>query len=101
MFFGHLVIEKLLKAFYAKINKNSPYAPKTHDLLYLANKMNLELTEEQKVLLDTISDFNMNARYDDYKKEFQLKCTDEYTKKQLKNIEEIRIWLKNLLITKK
>ena len=96
LFFGHLVIEKLLKAFYAKINKNSPYAPKTHDLLYLANKMNLELTEEQKVLLDTISDFNMNARYDDYKKEFQLKCTDEYTKKQLKNIEDSKICEKSM-----
>ena len=35
------------------------------------------------------------------KESFYKKCTDEYTKKQLKNIEEIRIWLKNLLITKK
>ena len=41
----------------------------------------------------------MNARYDDYKKEFYLKCTDEYTSQQLKNIEEVRVWLKNLLTT--
>ena len=46
---------------------------------------------------DTI--FNMNARYDDYKKEFCAKCTDEYTAKQIENIEEVRTWLKNLLIT--
>ena len=99
LFFGHLVIEKLLKALYAKNNKNAPYAPKSHDLLHLAEKTELELTERQEDLLDTITRFNMNARYDDYKKEFYLKCTDEYTEQQLKNIEEVRIWLKNLLTT--
>ena len=96
---GHLVIEKLLKALYAKNNKNAPYAPKSHDLLHLAEKTELELTDRQEDLLDTITRFNMNARYDDYKKEFSLKCTDEYTEQQLKNIEEVRVWLKNLLTT--
>lgn len=41
----------------------------------------------------------MSARYDDYKKEFYAKCTDEYTAKQVKNIEEVRTWLKNILTT--
>ena len=99
LFMGHLVIEKLLKALYAKNNKNAPYAPKSHDLLHLAEKTELKLTDRQEDLLDTITRFNMNARYDDYKKEFYLKCTDEYTEQQLKNIEEVRVWLKNLLTT--
>ena len=99
LFMGHLVIEKLLKALYAKNNRNAPYAPKSHDLLHLAEKTELELTDRQEDLLDTITRFNMNARYDDYKKEFYLKCTDEYTSQQLKNIEEVRVWLKNLLMT--
>ncbi len=99
LFMGHLVIEKLLKALYARNNKNAPYAPKSHDLLHLAEKTDLELTDRQEDLLDTITRFNMNARYDDYKKEFYLKCTDEYTEQQLKNIEEVRTWLKNLLTT--
>ena len=63
---GHLVIEKLLKALYAKNNKNAPYAPKSHDLLHLAEKTELKLTDRQEDLLDTITRFNMNARYDDY-----------------------------------
>lgn len=99
LFFGHLVIEKLLKALYAKKNKGAPYAPKSHDLLYLAEKLKLELTENQEDLLDLITKFNMNARYDDYKKEFSEKCTNEYTTQQLKNIEEVRIWLKDLIMT--
>ncbi len=101
LFFGQMVIEKLLKALYAKNNKGAPYAPKTHDLLYLAQKMELELTERQTLLLDMISDFNMSARYDDYKKEFYNKCNDEYTTTQLKNIEEVRTWLKEVLSTEK
>lgn len=97
LFFGHLVIEKLLKALYAKNNKNAPYAPKSHDLLYLAEKINVEITERQKDLLDSITRFNMSARYDDYKREFSLKCTDEYTLEQIKNIEEVREWIMQLL----
>ncbi len=99
LFFGHLVIEKLLKALYAKNNKNAPHAPRSHDLLYLAEKMKLELTERQEDLLDIITKFNMSARYDDYKKEFYAKCTDEYTAMQIKNIEEVREWIKSLLTT--
>ncbi len=77
LFFGQMVIEKLLKALYAKNNKGAPYAPKTHDLLYLAQKMELELTKRHTLLLDMISDA------------------------QLKNIEEVRTWLKELLSTEK
>ena len=98
LFFGHLMLEKLIKALYAKNNKTTPYAPKSHDLLYLAEKTGIELTERQEDLLDIITKFNMNARYDDYKKEFAAKCTDEYTTEQIKNIEEVRTWLKNLLM---
>ena len=101
LFFGHLVIEKLLKAVYAKNNKNAPHAPKSHDLDYLAEKMNLERTERQNDLLETISHFNLEARYDDYKKTFENKCNDEYTENQIKNIEEVRTWLKTLLLIKK
>ena len=100
LFFGQMVIEKLLKAYYAKINKNAPYAPRTHELAYLANKMNMKLTEKQEDMFETISDFNMEARYGDYKYTFELKCTDEYTNTWIKNIKELRKWLKELLIEK-
>ena len=66
-------------------------------MCYLTEKIGLELTETQEQLLNIITKFNMSARYDDYKKEFQNKCTDEYTTEQIKNIEEVRTWLKNLL----
>ena len=50
--------------------------------------------------LQIITQFNISARYDDYKETINKKCTDEYTKKQVENIEEVRTWLKKLLMTK-
>ena len=92
-----MVIEKLLKALYAKINKNTPYAPKTHDLLFLAEKMNLPINEKQARDLVEITKFNLSTRYDDYKREFYNKCTSEFTEEQIKKIEEVRLWIKKIL----
>lgn len=100
LFLGHLVIEKLLKGLYAKNNKEKPYTIKSHNLLALAEKCDLELTDEQLERLQIITQFNISARYDDYKESFYQKCTDEYTAKQVKNIEEVYVWLKNMLIVK-
>ncbi len=98
LFFGHLIIEKLLKALYAKNNKGAPHAPKTHSLLFLAEKCNLEISEEQVKKLKVIDTFNIGARYDDYKNSFNKKCTIKYTSEQIRNIKEVRKWLKELLI---
>jgi len=97
LFMGQLVIEKLLKALYAKNNIIEPYAPKSHDLLYLAQKNNITVTEKQKLYLNEITRFNLNSRYDDYKREFFSKCTDEYTEEQISKIEEVKQWLEKLL----
>lgn len=94
LFFGHLVIEKLLKGLYAKNNAESPYTIKSHNLLALAEKCNLELTDDQVEKLQIITQFNISARYDDYKRTFDEKCTDDYTSEQVKNIEEVQKWLK-------
>ena len=97
LFFGQMVIEKLLKALYAKNNKREPHAPKTHDLLYLAEKMNLEVTDKQAKALVEITKFNLNTRYDDYKREFYNQCTDEFTEEQIKKIEEVKAWIETML----
>lgn len=100
LFIGHLVIEKLLKGLYAMKNEENAVAPKVHNLILLAQKCDLSLSDEQKEIIGVINTFNIGARYDDYKKEFQKKCTKEYTTEQIKNIEEMRLWLKEKLIQK-
>lgn len=100
LFIGHLTIEKLLKGLYAKNNPDSPYTIKSHNLLALAQKCNIELTEEQVEKLKIITQFNISTRYDDYQNEFYEMCTENYTKEQINNIEEVRKWLKQILAEK-
>lgn len=68
LFVGHLMIEKPLKALYVKLNGD--FLPFIHNLLRLAEKCKLELSDNQKLFLVTVTAFNINARYDDYKEEF-------------------------------
>lgn len=92
MFIGHLVVEKLLKAYYVKTVDDNP--PWIHHLLRLAEKTDLFLTEEQKDDLLLITTFNINVRYPDYKNEFYKKCTKEYTETNIDKIKELRLCLK-------
>lgn len=71
LFIGHLVVEKLLKALFMK--QHSKHAPFTHNLLKLAEGTKTEWSEDQKVLFDLITTFNISARYDSEKQEFQEK----------------------------
>jgi len=92
LFLGHLVIEKLLKALYVK--KFKKHAIFGHDLLRLASKTDLVLSEEQSEWFDRLTTFNINTRYDSYKQEFNKLCTKEFAEEWKVNIEELRKWLK-------
>ena len=91
LFFGHMTIEKLLKALYVCSFDDAP--PYTHRLAYLAEKTGLKLTPEKLELLEIITDFHVEARYPDEKFSFYKKCTQEFTEHYLKKIEELKVWL--------
>jgi HEPN domain-containing protein len=95
LFLGHISTEKLLKAYYVK--KHSSHAPFTHNLYRIAELSNLEISDEQADLLDKITTFNINARYDDYKREFYSLCTKEFTEEWIENIKKIQQWIKTML----
>ena len=95
LFIGHLVIEKLLKAYYVQ-RVDSDY-PMIHNLLRIAEKAGLDLTDEQQEFFSTVTGFNINARYDDYKQSFYRKCTPEFTSIWIEKIKECRIWIKGQL----
>jgi HEPN domain-containing protein len=91
LFLGHLVLEKLLKALYVKIHqKHSVF---THDLLRLSKKIELKTSKDQEEWLDEISTFNINARYDNYKQDFQRLCDENFTLFWVEKIENLRQWL--------
>ena len=95
LFLGHISIEKLLKAVY--VNRFKKHAPFIHNLYRLAELSNIEMTEEQSDWLDKVTTFNLNARYDDYKREFYLLCTDDFTREWIEKIKIIRSWIKQML----
>lgn len=95
MFVGHLMIEKLLKALYVKTNND--YPPFIHNLLRLAEKCNLDLTEEQSFFFATVTAFNINTRYDDYKMSFQKTCTPEFSAIWMTKLKNQRLWIKELI----
>ncbi|MCD4742725.1 MAG: HEPN domain-containing protein [Desulfobacteraceae bacterium] len=92
LFFGHLAVEKIIKALLTK--STNQQAPRSHNLLRLAQEAHIEITEDQKLALIRITAFNLESRYPDYKKEFRKKCTLQFTKKELKKIKEVFTWLK-------
>ncbi len=91
LFIGHLVIEKLLKAFHVKNIDIS--VPSIHDLTRIAEDANLPLSERQKDFLDEVTTFDIKARYPDYKNRFYKKATREFTELYIMKIGEFRQWL--------
>jgi HEPN domain-containing protein len=96
LFFGHLAIEKLLKALYTR--RLHGHAPPIHNLLRLAKETGLEPDEAQTEALIAITAFNIESRYPDVKRSFRTQCTPEFTAHQMMTIKEIFTWLRSLIM---
>ena len=95
LFLGHIVLEKLIKACFVK-NKGI-HASYTHDLRLLAKKCEMEIPADMVFMFDVITSFNINARYDSFKEDFQKKCTPEFSNEWINNIKMLRQWIKEKL----
>lgn len=98
LFFGHLALEKMLKA--ACVHGLKQHAPPTHNLLRLAVTAGLDVDNETAEKLTTITAFNLEARYPDFKRAFRQACTPKYTAQQMAVIEELMQWLRFQLSSK-
>jgi hypothetical protein len=81
----------MLKAYFVLVHGETP--PLTHRLIFLAEKCGLALSAEQQELLETVTDFNLEARYPDEKFSFKKRCTREFTLHYLGCIKEMKAWL--------
>lgn len=95
LFFGHLAVEKILKALFVK--KVNPDVPRIHNLLRLAKAAQIPVSEERELDLVRITAFNLEARYPDYKRAFRKKCTAEFSRSEIDKIQEVFSWLKLML----
>lgn len=68
LFYGHIVLEKVLKAYVVRRTKEQ--SPRIHDLVRLAEVAGITLQRETIELLKEVNNFNIRARYPDYKLKF-------------------------------
>jgi len=96
-FMAHQAIEKILKAYFVKSNKET--APFSHSLSYIAKQSEIFdlFSEEQKDLIDMLEPLNIEARYPSHKKQLFESLTDERCKTILKKTKELHSWIKKKL----
>jgi HEPN domain-containing protein len=91
LFFGHLALEKLLKAVVVKTTQE--HAPHSHSLILLASKTEIEIPETTRDKLAEYMEFHYESRYPDEKKDFYQKCTEEFAQQKFTEMEEVYQWL--------
>lgn len=99
LFFGHIILEKILKAHVVKATKES--APYIHDLVRLKNLTKLEFSSEEVHFLHQVNDFNIRARYPEHKLRFYKQCTKTYTQPYFDQIVKLYKKLCRVLQLKK
>jgi HEPN domain-containing protein len=92
LFFGHLVLEKTLKAAWVRDNE-ADVPPKTHNLVFLIEHTKLKPDSGVVNLLRKANEFNIEARYPDYRFSFYRLCTREFAAQYLTHIKDTYGWL--------
>lgn len=96
-FMCHQVVEKLLKAIYSRVKRETP--PFTHNLNLLAGECGLDtvLGDQRKDLLDILDPLNIKARYPTVKARLLETLTHERCQDILARTEEFSKWIKQRL----
>lgn len=97
VFMCHLSLEKTLKGLYQeKLNK---LPPKVHNLIYLIEKIGLELPDDLFDWISTLNRLSIPTRYPEDLKEMQKDYNKDETGKIVQKTKEISRWLKRRLKT--
>ncbi len=92
MFYCHLAVEKTLKAHVAKQTGDVP--PKIHNLKRLVELAGLNLSKEQKDVLNELMVFQQEGRYPEY---YPEKPSQEIASTIYNNTKILVTWLKKIL----
>ena len=89
-------IEKILKAIYSDRKKELP--PRTHNLLYLVDILNLDITKSNKIFLSQLNQFYLESRYPDKQGELAREMDKAIGKRFLKNTKVVWKCLNQMLL---
>ncbi|MBU6157922.1 MAG: HEPN domain-containing protein [Bacteroidetes bacterium] len=96
LFFLHLSVEKMLKAIWVKDNlSNTP--PFTHDLQKIAGETDLEWDAVHFDYLSVVNNWNIEARYPDYKHTLHKIATSKYMQMHVDKVKALLQWLQEKL----
>ena len=92
VFMCHLSIEKALKGLFVK--KLNKVPSKIHNLIFLADELNLELTESHLKFIYKLNALSITTRYPDELRKLIRLYNFEITEQILNNTNEIQQWIK-------
>lgn len=96
-FMCHQAIEKTLKAYWCGTQPEDP--PYTHSHMRLAEGCGLyeQMDEDQRDFLDTITNYNIEARYPENKDELSRSLTDQLCRQMIDETKQLQQWIKDKL----
>ena len=92
VFMCHLSIEKALKGLYHKVLDEAP--PKTHNLLYLVNKIGIKPEMESEKFIIKLNTASVATRYPDDLAKVQAAYTKEITQDMITKSKDLLKWVK-------
>ena len=95
VFMCHLSIEKALKGLF--FEKKLEVPPKTHNLIYLLNGMNIKPPEQPGRFIAKLSEASIPIRYPENLAKLQQIYTKEVVNKILTDGKECIVWIKQKL----
>jgi HEPN domain-containing protein len=95
VFMCHLAIEKALKGLYVKTLAETP--PKTHNLLYLLNKIGERPEQELEKFITKLNVASVATRYPDDLAKLQAAYTAEITTEMIEKSKDVLQWVKTQL----
>ena len=97
LFFCQQTVEKAIKAVYYERYNKTP--PRKHDLMELAEAASIlsQLDEDRKNLFVLLSEYYIESRYAEDRKEMEKNCTRSVTEDILERTGDVLKWLKSNL----
>ncbi len=92
VFMCHLSIEKALKGLYQTQTGEMP--PKTHNLVFLVEKIGLKLSEDMYDRIFKLSRISIQTRYPEDLEKMQEEYNRNVTGKTLQESEDALLWIK-------
>lgn len=92
IFMCHLSLEKAMKGLLIK--KTDEFPPKTHSLMYLVDKLELNLSSSFFEFLFMINKISVPTRYPEDLKKLFIEFDKERTESILNQTKEIQLWIK-------